>query len=72
MLGGARLNEGAGEGLLLGDKVGYNVVGSEVTGLRLGDLDGLEVSVLLLGDIVGSDVDGFEVTGLRLGDLEGL
>ena len=41
-------------------------------GLRLGVLDGLEVSGLLLGDTVGSDVVGLKVTGLRLGDLDGL
>ena len=64
--------------------VGFDVVG----GLRLGDLDGLEVSGLWLGDnvisllvvvglgvtgdTVGSDEVGLEVTGLRLGDLDGL
>ena len=42
-----------------------NTVGSDV-GLRLGDLDGLDVSGLWLGDTVGSDV--VEVTG----DLDGL
>ena len=42
-----------------------DTVGSDV-GLRLGDLEGLDVSGLWLGDTVGSDV------GLRLGDLDGL
>ena len=49
-------------GLLLGDTVGSDVVGLEVTG----DWDGLDDSGLWLGDTVGSDV------GLRLGDLDGV
>ena len=42
------------------------------TNIVIGDLDGLEVSVLWLGDTVRSDVVGLGVTGLRLGDLDGL
>ena len=48
-----------------------DVVGLDVTGLRLGDLVGLVVTGLLLGDNVGSDVVGLEVTGLLLGDNVG-
>jgi hypothetical protein len=46
------------------------VIGFAVTGLRLDDLDGLEVSGLWLGDTVGSDVVGLEVMGLSDGDAD--
>ena len=75
---------GANVGFVDGVFVGLSVVGFEVgtsvSGLLLGESDGLfdgfevgtSVSGLWLGDTVGSDVSGFEVTGLRLGDLDGL
>ena len=39
-------------------------------GLRLGNLDGLDVTGLWLGDTVGLDVVGLEVSGLLDGDAD--
>ena len=52
-------------GLLLGDKVGSDVVGRGVSGLRLGDLVGLAVVGLSVGDEDGACVGAAD--GLRDG-----